>query len=111
MKYCNIGAKCIIKTKYAITLALTVPFLILLLLAWATPAKAQEAPSKKTEIVKPVPIGQTFDLDKADEIETSNKAILKGVSYKVYATSKGKLFIKLISPKTGKPYRRYLKTV
>lgn len=59
--------------------------------------------------VKHIPNGKVFNLDKVDEVETTNKAILKGIEYKVYATSKGKLYIKLTSAKTGKQYRRYLK--
>lgn len=59
--------------------------------------------------IKTIPNGKVFNLDKVDDTETTNKAILKGIEYKVYATSKGRLYIKLTSAKTGKQYRRYLK--
>ncbi len=53
---------------------------------------------------------KVFDLDKAEKKETPHIAIFKGEKHKVFATSKGKLFIELISEKTGKIYRRYIKT-
>lgn len=89
--------------------------LTILLLGVFTASFAQTLPStlkqkdNTLQSVKPIPNGKVFNLDRVDEIETTNKAILKGIEYKVYATSKGKLYIKLTSAKTGKQYRRYLK--
>lgn len=56
-----------------------------------------------------IPQGKTFDLDKKDEIATTNIGICKGVSYPVFANSKGKLYIKLVSEKTKKEYKKYIK--
>lgn len=88
------------------TLAILIAFT-----AFCIQSKAQLPKQKHnaSQVIKSIPIGKVYNLDKADEIETTNKAILKGVEYKVYATSKGRLYIKLVSAKTGKEYRRYLK--
>lgn len=64
--------------------------------------------TKKDSVIV-VPQGKFFDLDKQDEKTTTNKAKLKGEIHIVYATAKGKLYIKLVSNKTGKEYRRYIK--
>lgn len=40
---------------------------------------------------------------------TGDVAILKGVNYPVYMTKTGKLFIVVVSKKSGKEYRKYLK--
>ncbi len=60
-----------------------------------------------------VPQNKTFNLDKPkDEGKlTTNKATLKGEILPVYVTGKGKLFIKQVSAKTGKEYRKYIKTI
>ena len=73
---------------------------------------ASTGTTPKVNVTVPVtiPQGRTYNLDKQDESKTTNTAIYKGVSYPVYATSKGKLFIKLGSEKTGKEYRKYIKT-
>ena len=55
-----------------------------------------------------IPQGKVFNLDDEGTL-TTNKAIYKGETYPVYVTKKGKLFIKLINPKTQKPYRKYIK--
>lgn len=55
-----------------------------------------------------IPHGKTFNLDTQDEMPTTNIAIYKGETYPVYATSKGKLYIKLVSIKTGKKYRKFI---
>lgn len=64
-----------------------------------------------TEAIQ-VPQNKTFNLDKPkDEGKlTTNKATLKGETLPVYVTEKGKLFIKQVSAKTGKEYRKYIKT-
>lgn len=68
-------------------------------------------PKLKTNVVLAVPKGQIFYLDapKDEGTETTNKAIYKGKNYPVYATKNGKLFIKLVSEKTNKAYRKYIK--
>lgn len=89
------------------TLAILIAFTALFIQSKAQLPKQKDNAS---QVIKSIPNGKTYNLDKADEIETTNKAILKGVEHKVYATRKGKLYIKLVSAKTGKEYRRYLKT-
>lgn len=57
-----------------------------------------------------VPQGQRFNLDKPKDegTLTTNTADYKGTNYPVYVTAKGRLFIKLTSPTTGKEYRKYI---
>lgn len=77
---------------------------IIILLSFAlisTGSKAQTAP---------MPEHKTFVLDtpKDEGTLTTNRATLKGKVYEVYANRKGRLFINLCSPKTGKAYKRYI---
>ena len=73
-------------------------------------ASTGTTPKVNVSVPITIPQGQTYNLDKQDEQQTTNTAIYKGKTYPVFATSKGKLFIKLISEKTGKEYRKYIKT-
>ena len=62
--------------------------------------------------VKPE-LKKVYNLDeekKAMETDsnTGSTAIYHGISYPVYISSRGKLYINVISKKSGKPYRKYI---
>lgn len=76
--------------------------------AWAQAISVPIKPTVKKETVKVkvlVPQNKVFDLDKAEQVPTTNIAIYKGVTYPVYATSTGKLYILLLNSK-GKFYKK-----
>jgi|GEM_PF-6169419 len=77
---------------------------LLMAMGCSAQAKKQATPAPA------IPEGKIFNLDKQDEKATSNKAIYKGDTLTVYVTSTGRLFVKLKSAKTGKEYRRYIKS-
>ena len=55
--------------------------------------------------------GKVYNLDKEKEptyTQTGDYAIYKAERLPVYVNKKGKLFIFVVSKKTGKPYRRYI---
>jgi argininosuccinate synthase len=70
-----------------------------------------KVPKVNTTVTVTVPKGQVFNLDKEkDEGElTTNTAFYNKKTYPVYATKKGKLFIKLYSEAKQKEYRKYIK--
>jgi len=50
-----------------------------------------------------------YNLDAADKVETKDKAIYNGKTYKVYANKKGRLYFETGKlTKAGKPTRKYL---
>lgn len=70
--------------------------------------------SQEAKQAKPLPQGKTFNLDidkdkESGEVLTTNKATYKGKLYPVYTGKRGGIYIKLVSDKTGKEYRKYIK--
>lgn len=51
---------------------------------------------------------KTIDLDVPTYQDSGYTATLKGITYPVYVSAKGKMFIFMTSKKTGKQYRKYL---
>jgi hypothetical protein len=83
----------------------------LLLLLLSIPAFSQVKVQIKKALVTidyTIPQGKVFNLDDEGTL-TTNTAIYKKETYPVYVTKKGKLFIKLVNPKTQKEYRKYIK--
>jgi hypothetical protein len=79
-------------------------FIAMLMLGVASQAQTATKPELK----------KVYNLDeekKASEVDsnTGSTAIYHGVSYPVYISSGGKLYINVISKKSGKPYRKYIK--
>jgi hypothetical protein len=68
--------------------------------------------SQAQTAVKPE-LKKVYNLDEErkaleSDSNTGSTAIYHGVSYPVYISAGGKLYINVISKKSGKPYRKYI---
>lgn len=85
-------------------------------LTLALPSMSQEV-AKKSDTATVVRQGNVFKSNKVSNGRQSEKKTnweyedSKGQTYPIYLSASGKAFIKVISKKTGKEYRRYLPEV
>lgn len=85
-------------------------------LTLALPSMSQEV-AKKSDTATVVRQGNVFKSNKVSNGRQSEKKTnweyedSKGQTYPIYLGASGKAFIKVISKKTGKEYRRYLPEV
>ena len=92
-------------------------YCIIMMLTLALPSMGQEV-AKKTDTTTVIREGNVFKSNKVSNGRQSKETKTnyeyedsKGETYPIYLSSTGKAFIKVISKKTGKEYRRYLPEV
>lgn len=91
--------------------------LAIMALTLALPSMGQEI-AKKTDTTTVIREGNVFKSNKVSNDRQSKETKTnyeyedsKGKTYPIYLSSTGKAFIKVISKKTGKEYRRYIPEV
>ena len=92
-------------------------YCIVAMLTLALPSMSQEV-AKKTDTTTVIREGNVFKSNKVSNGRQSKETKTnyeyedsKGETYPIYLSSTGKAFIKVVSKKTGKEYRRYLPEV
>jgi hypothetical protein len=95
-------------------------FILLAIMAFtlALPSMSQEVAKSKSDTATVIREGNVFRANKVSNGRQSKETKTnyeyedsKGETHPIYLSSTGKAFIKVISKKTGKEYRRYLPEV